>query len=107
MITQSEQTQPGVERTILAILRNLPPERSRQLLTFARFLAFETYQTTELGFLEDEEEYTENDARWDALLSSDAGQAALDRMADEALAAIRAGEGTPLRFTADDELRPE
>ena len=68
------------------------------MLTFARFLAFERFQATELDFLDDESEETDNDARWDALLASDEGQNALDRMADEALASIRAGESRPIAF---------
>ncbi|RLT44403.1 MAG: hypothetical protein DWI57_03295 [Chloroflexi bacterium] len=106
MQIQTEVYPPGFERTILTILRHLPPERGQQLLTFARFLAFETFQTTELDFLDDETEETDNDARWDALLASDVGQNALDRLADEALAAIRAGESRPIAFGADGEIVP-
>lgn len=104
MQTQTERQPFGYERAILAILRHLPPEGGRQLLTYARFLAFENFQTTELDFLEDELDETENDARWDALLASDDGQNALDHLADEALASIRAGESSAILFTADGEI---
>jgi hypothetical protein len=99
------------ERKILAIVRSLPPERGRQLLAFARFLAFETFETTDLDFLEDEldieEPYTEDDARWDALLASEEGQLVLDKLADEALADIRAGKARPMVFTSDGEIAPQ
>lgn len=83
------------ERKIIAILRHLPPERQAQMLAFARFLAFETFQTADPDFLEDEAEledtYTEADAKWDEMLASEEGQQVLDKLADEALAEIRAG----------------
>jgi len=81
-------------------------ERGQQLLSFARFLAFETFQTTELDFLDDESKETDDDMHWDALLASEQGQNALDRLADEALAAIRAGESRSIVFAADGEISP-
>jgi len=94
----------------MAIVRKLPPERGSQLLDFARFLAFETFQTTDLDFLEDESDlentYTEADARWDALLASEEGQVALDKLADEALADLHAGMASPMVLTEDGELAP-
>ncbi|MFZ1755020.1 MAG: hypothetical protein WAU10_14825 [Caldilineaceae bacterium] len=106
MQAQTELQSPGYERAILSILRHLPPEGGRQLLTYARFLAFERFQTTEFDFLDDETEETENDLRWDALLASDDGQSALDWLADEALASIRAGDSRAIVFTADGEIAP-
>lgn len=106
MQAQTELQSPSYERAILTILRQLPPEGGRQLLTYARFLAFERFQATELDFLDDEIEETENDLRWDALLASDDGQSALDRLADDALASIRAGESSVIAFTADGEIVP-
>ena len=106
MQTQTEQYLSGYERAFFTILRQLPPESRQQLLTFARFLAFETFQATELDFLDDELDETDNDRRWDALLASDEGQTALDRLADEALASIRAGESRPIVFAADGEIVP-
>lgn len=41
---------------------------------------------------------TEADARWDELLASAEGQLALDKLADEALADIRAGNAKPIIF---------
>ena len=84
---QQTMNQPvNYERTILAITRRLPPERGKQLLAFARFLAFETFQTTNLDFLETEAEveetFTEADERWDALPALDEGQSVLDQLAD-------------------------
>ncbi len=97
-------TQPSnYERKLLAIVRRLPPEQGQQLLAFARFLAYETFETTELDFLEEELEdaYTEDDARWDALLASEEGQLVLEKLADEALADIRAGTAQAMIFTLD------
>ena len=52
-------------------------------------------QPMDLDFLEEEADfgdaYTESDLRWDELLASEEGQLALDKLADEALAEIRAG----------------
>lgn len=92
------------EKKIVAIVRRLPAERGKQLLDFARFLAFETLSSTELDFLDDVVE-SEADAKWDALLASDEGQTALEHLADAALAAIKMGTNTPIIVT-DDDLTP-
>ena len=109
-MTRQAATQPvNYERKILAIVRRLPPERGQQLLAFARFLAFETFQPTELDFLDElelEEPESEADRCWDELLDSEKGQLALEQLADQALAEIRAGKATPLVFTADGEIAP-
>jgi hypothetical protein len=97
------------EQEIMIIVHRLPPERKSQILAFARFLAFETFQTTDLATLEEidfEDTYTEADARWDQLLASEEGQLALDRLADAALASIRAGEASAIGFTKDGEIAP-
>ncbi len=98
------------ERKIMAIVHKLPPERKSQILAFARFLAFETFQTTDLDFLGEADfgdDYTEADARWDELLASEEGQRALDKLADETLAEIRAGKAKPMVFTEDGEISPQ
>lgn len=94
MADQSTTPTSNDERKIMAIVHRLPPERKSQILAFARFLAFETFQTTDLDFLEEadfEDSYTEADARWDELLASEEGQRVLDKLADEAVSEIRAG----------------
>ncbi len=99
------------EHNLITIVHSLPPERKAQLFAFARFLAAETAQTTDLDFFEEDadpdDSYTESDARWDELLSSEGGQLALNKLADEALAAIRAGKARPMAFTANGELAPK
>jgi len=99
------------EGKISVIVRSLPPERKAQVLAFARFLAFETSQTTDLDFLEDEADWeeadTQSDARWDELLASEEGQRMLEKLADEALADIRAGKARPMMFTENGELAPQ
>ena len=81
------------EQQIMTIMHRLPPERKAQVLAFARFVAFETFEPTDL-----EDAYTDADARWDELLASDEGQLALDKLADEALAEIRSGIAKPMIF---------
>ena len=90
------------ERQLITIVRSLPPEGKSQVLAFARFVASETLWTTDLDSLEEagiEDVYTEADACWDELLASEEGQLALDKLADEALAEIRAGHAKPMIFT--------
>lgn len=93
------------EQKIIAIMRHLPPERKAQMLAFARFLAFETFQTADPDFLEDA--YTEADAKWDEMLASKEGQRVLEKLADEALAEIRAGKATEIVLTEEGEIAPE
>lgn len=96
------------ERQIMSILHNLPPERRSQILTFARFVAFETFQTTDLDFLEESRDTEiEANAFWDELLASEAGQNVLDKLADEALAEIRAGNAKSMVFTEDGKISAE
>ena len=106
-----EQTAIVDEREIVAIMHKLPPERKAHVLSFARFLAYETTQTPEYTFSEEDaalkDEHTESDVRWDELLTSEGGQFALDKLADEALAEIRAGKATPIIFAENGELSPE
>ncbi|MBS1250106.1 MAG: hypothetical protein MAG431_01696 [Chloroflexi bacterium] len=91
------------EDKIIAIIHRLPPESKAQILSFARFLAFEEYQASEHDFLEEEADLggapTESDAYWDDLLTSEEGQLALEKLADEALAEIQAGKANPIILT--------
>jgi len=107
---QTEVQQSSDEYKIAAIVRRLPPERSAQVLAFARFLAYETFKPKELEFLEDEEllaeRATEGDVRWEAIFASAEGQMTLDRLADEALAEIRTGKAQAMVFTTDGEIAP-
>ena len=95
------------EFQIMTIAQSLPPQGKSQVLAFARFLASETLWTTDLDLLEKlgiEDVYTEAEARWDELLASEEGQLALDKLADEALAEIRAGNAKSIIFTEDGEI---
>ena len=104
-------TQPtNAERKIMAIVRRLPPARSEQVLAFARFMVYEAFNANEVDFIDEdifEDVDTEHDARWEAIFASDEGQDVLDKLADEALAEIRAGNATPMVFTPDGEIAPE
>jgi hypothetical protein len=50
---------------------------------------------------------TADDARWEALLASEEGQALLEKLAAEALAENEAGRALPMTFDSDGSLRPE
>ena len=109
-----EQTALSTETStneIIAIMRRLPPERKAHVLSFARFLAYETTQTPEYIFSEEDAALTNGhtapDTHWDELLASESGQFALDKLADEALAEIRAGKATPIVLAENGELSPE
>ena len=72
------------ERTIIDIVRVLPPDRAEQLIDFGRFLEAQIL-SDELFQDEDTDEIDIDNARWDALLGSDEGQAVLEDLAQEAL----------------------
>ena len=81
------------ERTLINIVRVLPPNRVEQLVDFARFLEAQVFGQE---FTREEDLVTTDadDARWDALLATDEGQTLLDRLAGEALAEHQAGKTT-------------
>lgn len=97
---------PDYERALMDIVRVLPPDRAEQLFDFARFL--EAQILTEELFLDAEAKEIEADnARWDATLDSDAGQALLEKLADEALAEHRAGRAKKLAIDDVGRITPE
>ena len=89
------------EKALLQIVRRLPPGRVSEVLDFAQFLEF---QTAKAG--EEDTECMEDDARWDALLATEESQRLLEKLADEALAEIEAGQGRPMAFAEDGEILP-
>jgi hypothetical protein len=97
MTVQSEEH----EKALLQIIRRLPPERVSEVLDFAQFLAF---QAAKAG--KEDTAYTEDDARWDTLLATDESQRLLEKLADEALAEIEAGQASPMLFTEEGEIAP-
>ena len=50
---------------------------------------------------------TIDDARWNALLVTEESQRLLEKMADEALSEIEAGQARPIVFAEDGEIAPE
>lgn len=90
------------EQTLLKIARTLPPTRVAQLVDFARFLEAQIL-SEEILQGEDVAEIEADNAAWDALMATDAAQAVLEKLADEALAEHRAGKTQPLAF--DDKGR--
>lgn len=96
---------PDYERALIDIVRALSPERAEQLIDFARFL--EAQILSEELFLDAEAEDIETDnARWDALLESEMGQATLEKLAREALTEHRAGHTILMTFDDEDRLVP-
>lgn len=96
---------PDYERALIDIVRALPPDRAEQLIDFARFL--------EAQILSEElfpdglaEEFKADNAQWDALLESDAGQTVLEELAQGALAEHRAGHTVLMTFDDEDRLVP-
>jgi hypothetical protein len=89
------------ERALIQIVRRLPPERASEVLDFAQFLEFQAARTGE-----GDEAYAEDDARWDALLATAESQRLLEKMADEALSEIEAGQARPMVFAEDGEIVP-
>jgi hypothetical protein len=90
-----------IERALIHTVRRLLPERASEVLDFALFL--EVQEARAGG---GEPEYTEDDARWDALLATEASQRLLEKLADEALAEIEAGKARPMVFAEDGEIAP-
>jgi len=88
------------EQKLIRIVRRLPPERVTEVIDFAQFLE------SKLDEEESEEEIAADNARWDALLATEEAQRLLEKMADEALADIRAGRARPMIFTEDGEIAP-
>jgi len=102
--------QPTVyEQKLIRIVRRLPPERVTQVIDFAQFLESRITATSTADLLAEEESEAEiaaDNARWDALLATEEAQRLLEKMADEALADMRAGRARPMIFTEDGEIAP-
>ncbi len=93
------------ERTIVDIVRVLPPDRAEQLIDFGRFLEAQIL-SDELLHDEDTDEITDDNVRWDALLGSAKGQALLEELAQEALSEHRAGRTKLMTFDDEGRLAP-
>jgi hypothetical protein len=55
---------------------------------------------------ETEEEIEADNARWDALMATEASQLLLERLAEEALKEYREGRTRPMIFTPDGRIVP-
>ena len=93
------------ERTIIDIVRVLPPDRAAQLIDFGRFLEAQIL-SDELFQDEDAHEIDIDNAQWDVLLESDEGQALLEDLAQEALLEHRAGQTVLMVFDDEGRLAP-
>lgn len=93
------------EQILINIARILPPNRVEQLIDFARFLEAQIL-SEKLIQEEDITEIEADNARWDALLATDEGQALLEKLADEALAEHRAGKTKPMAFNDEGRIAP-
>ena len=85
------------ERTLVAIVRTLPPHRAEQLVDFARFLEAQRL-TDVLTQGESTEEIEADNEHWDELLATDKSQTLLAQLAGEALNEHRAGKTRPMAF---------
>lgn len=93
------------EQTVVAIMRRLSPERKQQVVDFVRFVEAEALKTGEEMLAEPSpEEIAADIAAWDELFETEQAQTLLDKLADEALAEIRAGKTTEIIVTAEGEL---
>lgn len=93
------------EQTLIEIVRVLPPKRAEQLIDFARFLEGQLLAEEVIGE-ETAAEIEADNAKWDALLQSDEGQALLEKLASEALAEHRAGLTKPMSLDDEGRLIP-
>lgn len=59
------------------------------------------------GMVKESQAIEADNARWDALLETDAAQAALEQLADEALLEHRAAKTKPLTFSHNGKIIPE
>jgi hypothetical protein len=92
------QVTTSLEETVLEVLRQLPAERQKQVLDFARFMEHQ------VSIPEDADE-VDGDARWEELFASEKSQLALEKMAEQARADIKAGRMTNIDIV-DGELKP-
>jgi len=93
------------ERTLLAIARTLPPGRVEQLIDYARFLEAQILDEALLADAGGAETETD-DARWDALLASEDGQALLEKLAAEAAVEHGAGKTKAITFDTEGRMKP-
>ncbi len=92
------------ERTLVKIVRTLPPKRAEQLVDFARFL--EAQILAENLTQEEETEVVADNARWDALFATDKGQSLLEKLAEEALTEHQAGKTKPMSVNVQGRIVP-
>ena len=91
------------ERTLIKIVRLLPPNRVEQLVDFARFLETQSLRE-ELIQEETTAEIEADNARWDALLATEEAQTLLEKLAQEALEEHRAGKTKPMAFNDKGQI---
>lgn len=94
------------ERILINTIRFLPRNRAEQLVDFARFLEAQSLAEA-LVQEEGVEDIAAENARWDALLSTNKAQDLMEKMASEALAEQRDGQTKLLIFNDEDRIAPE
>lgn len=93
------------EKTLLRIVRNLPIERTMQILDYARYIQEQTRE--DFAMLEDDdtpEEILADEKRWDEQFAD--SQDTLAKMADKVRADIKAGRTKKMVFTKDGNIAP-
>ncbi len=95
------------EKQLIGIIRRLPEDRVSQVIDFAKFIEFQSRNISSKLIHQDEteQEIAQENARWDTLLARDESQSLLEKMADEALAEIQAGNSKPMIFNKKSQLK--
>jgi len=92
------------ERTVIGIMRRLPPEQVTQLVNFAHFLELQTTKTYR-EWLE-EESPNADEERWEELFADPEAKQVMREMAREAREEYKAGQTTSIELTEDGRLAP-
>ncbi len=97
-------TSSAYERTVIGIMRRLPPEQVTQLVNFAHFLEL---QTTEMyrEWLEEESPST-GEEKWEELFADPEAKQVMREMAREAREEYKAGQTISIEITEDGRLAP-
>ncbi len=109
--TQAASQSSAYERTVINIIRKLPPERVQQLVDFARFLELQIAQKNHKDRFGEKEIETEegiraSEEKWDVLFTKPEAKHVMREMAHEALEDYRAGRSTSIAITKDGRLEP-
>ncbi len=101
---KSTMTSSVYERTVIDIMRRLPPGQVRQLVNFAHFLELQTTEKYE-EWLEEEKPNDDEEKR-ERLFAKPEARRVMREMAREAREEYKAGRTTDIKVTEDGRLAP-